>query len=171
MKTDMKITEKPKTMKRIYYLLVPLLCALCACSGSDADSKDMEKPVISSDGIVANPIECQVYHRGESIPFQYLFTDNVELGYYNIEIHNNFNHHTHSGSAIECPLEPAKKAGSKAWVYNQDFKIPAGLREYVATTDIPIPSDAETGDYHFMVRLTDAASSQAVFAVAIKVVE
>ena len=114
MKTDMKITENPKTMKRIYYLLIPLLCALCACSGSDADSKDMEKPVISSDGIVANPIECQVYHRGESIPFQYLFTDNVELGYYNIEIHNNFNHHTHSGSAIECPLEPAKKAGSKA---------------------------------------------------------
>jgi hypothetical protein len=147
-----------------------LLCALCACSSSDdSDSRDMSQPVISEQGITANPVECQQYHPGDVIPFHYVFTDDVELGNYNIEIHNNFDRHTHSGSAVECELEPKKEAGPKAWVFNQDYVIPAGQRSYDARVDIQIPADAETGDYHFMIRLTDRAGWQQLKAVSIKV--
>ncbi len=147
-----------------------LLCALCACSSSDDnESRDMTQPVISEQGITANPVECQQYHPGEVIPFQYVFTDDVELGNYNIEIHNNFDHHTHSGSAIECELDEKKEAGAKAWVFNQDYTISAGKRTYTALINIPIPADAETGDYHFMIRLTDRAGWQQLKAVSIKV--
>ena len=77
-----------------------LLCSLSACGGSDdEEQKDMQQPVISEQGITANPIDCQVYQRGSVIPFHYLMTDNQELGAYNIEIHNNFDHHTHSTTA------------------------------------------------------------------------
>ncbi len=149
-----------------------LLCALCACSSSDDnDSRDMTKPVISEQGITANPVECQQYHPGDVIPFHYVFTDDIELGNYNIEIHNNFDHHTHSGSAVECELEPKKEAGAKAWVFNQDYTIPAGQRSYTARVDIQIPADAETGDYHFMVRLTDRAGWQELKGIAIKIEE
>ena len=157
-------------MKKIY-LLLTLLCALCACSSSDdEETKDMTYPVINTTDIVAVPTDCQVFKRGDVIPFNYLFTDNMELGAYNIEIHNNFDHHTHGTSSVECPME-AKKDPVKPWVYNQDFTIPAGQRTYTARHDIAIPADIDPGDYHFMVRLTDHAGWQQLHALAIKITE
>ena len=147
-----------------------LLCALCACSSyDDNDLRDMTQPVISEQGITANPVECQQYQPGEVIPFCYVFTDNVELGKFNIEIHNNFDHHTHSGSAIECEMDEKKEAGAKAWVFNRGYIIPTCQRTYTARVDIPIPANAETCDYHFMIRLSNRAGWQSLKAVAIKV--
>ena len=151
--------------KTIYSIM--LLCALCACSSND---DDMEKPVISDQGITANPIDCQQYHSGDVIPFHYMMSDDQELGNFNIEVHNNFDHHTHSTSIIECPMDE-KKEPVKAWVYNKDFEIPAGLQKYEARVDIQIPSDIDTGDYHFSIRLTDHAGWQQIHAVTIKIVE
>jgi len=157
-------------MKKIYLSLI-LLCALSACSSSDDDvTKDMTAPEISSEGIVAVPIDCQVFKRGEVIPFNYLFTDDTELGAYNIEIHNNFDHHTHSTTSTDCTLD-AKKDPVKAWVYNKDFAIPAGVRSYTARHDIAIPADIDPGDYHFMIRLTDRSGWQKLHAVAVKITE
>jgi len=156
-------------MKKITFIL-SLLCALCACSSDDEDQKDMTYPVISDEGITANPVECQQYKRGDVIPFNYIFTDDTELGSFNIEIHDNFNHHTHSGSAVECEQE-AYKDPVKPWIYNKDFTIPSGLTKYNARFDIQIPDTIDTGDYHFMVRLTDQASWTELKAVAIKIVE
>lgn len=157
-------------MKRKNLLSIMLLCALCACSSDDDEQqKDMLQPVISDTGIVADPIDCQVYHRGDVIPFHYLFTDDTELGAYNIEIHNNFDHHTHSTSSVECPVD-AKKDPVKPWIFSQDYTIPAGQRSYDARHDIQIPADIDTGDYHFMVRLTDHAGWQQLHAVAIKII-
>lgn len=160
-------TNGNKMKKNI--LTISLLCALCACSSSD-DTKDTQQPVITEQGVTADPIDCQVYQRGQVIPFNYVFTDDTELGAYNIEIHNNFDHHTHSTSATECTIE-AQKQPVKPWVYNQDFVIPAGQQQYTARIDIPIPADIDPGDYHFMVRLTDRAGWQQLKAVAIKITE
>lgn len=154
---------------KIYSIM--LLCALSACSGSDdEEQKDMQQPVISEQGITANPIDCQQYHRGDVIPFHYIMTDDQELGAYNIEIHNNFDHHTHSTTAAECPMD-AQKDPKNPWVYNRDFSIPSGQRTYDARHDIQIPADIDPGDYHFMIRLTDRAGWQQLHAVAIKIVE
>ena len=152
-------------------MFLTLLCALCACSSSDdEETKDMTYPVINTTDIVAVPTDCQVFKRGDVIPFNFLFTDNMELGASNIEIHNNFDHHTHGTSSVECPME-AKKDPVKPWVYNQDFTIPAGQRTYTARHDIAIPADIDPGDYHFMVRLTDHAGWQQLHALAIKITE
>ena len=157
-------------MKKIFMFLT-LLCALCACSSSDdEETKDMTYPVINTTDIVAVPTDCQVFKRGDVIPFNFLFTDNMELGAYNVEIHNNFDHHTHSTSSAECPME-AKKAPVNPWVYNEDFAIPAGQRTYTARLNIVIPANIDPGDYHFMVRLTDHAGWQQLHAVAIKITE
>ena len=109
----------------------------------------MTYPEISEQGITANPIDCQVYHRGETIPFCYVFTDNDELGKYNIEV----------------------KEAQNPWVFNQDFNIPDGQKSFSAREDIKIPTNIDTGDYHFMIRLTDKAGWQQIKSVAIKIVE
>ena len=155
-------------MKNTYLSLI-LLCALSACSSSDDnEKKDMTYPEISDKGIVAVPTDCEVFKRGEVIPLNYLFTDDTELGSYNIEIHNNFDHHTHGTSSVECPMEE-EKAAVNAWVFNQDYEIPSGLRTYDAQIEIPIPDDVDPGDYHFMIRLTDHVGWQQLRAMAVKI--
>ena len=157
-----------------YIMILMLLCALSACSSSnDDENRDMTYPVISSQGIVAVPIDCEVFHRGDVIPFNYLFTDDTELGSYNIEIHHNFDRHTHSTSSVECQMDPKKSKEEivNPWIYNQDFTIPAGQRSFTARHDITIPANIDTGDYHFMIRLIDRAGWQQLHAVAIKIVD
>ena len=164
-------------MKNLKYtsFLITLVSILTlgftACSSSDDnESKDMTYPEIKTEGITANPIDCQVYKRGEVIPVCFLFTDDTELGAYNIEIHHNFDHHTHSTSATECEMD-ANKQPQHPWTFNNDYVIPEGLHEYNASFSIPIPKDIDTGDYHFMVRVTDKAGWQQLRAMAIKIVE
>ncbi|MCR5180982.1 MAG: DUF4625 domain-containing protein [Bacteroidaceae bacterium] len=161
-------------MKRYFFLglLMALICtaSLIACGDDDEMEKDMEKPVISDEGITALPSECQQYHRGEVIPFHYIMTDNQALGTYTINIHDNFDHHTRSTSATECPLDEKKEAVNP-WVFNKDFDIPEGLTTYDAFQEIQIPTDKDTGDYHFVISLTDKSGWQQIRSVAIKILE
>ena len=149
------------------------VCSLCVTACNDEDDKDMTKPTISRNTDTDNPISCQVYHRGEVIPFRYTFSDNVELGNFNIEIHSNHDHHTHSTEAVECEEEEEHEQGTPVnpWVYNQSFNIPAGSLTFAASVDITIPSDIDTGDYHFMIRVTDKAGWQEIKSVAIEIEE
>lgn len=153
--------------KIVFFCLVGLF--LSGCSDTD-DSKDMEKPFIDMSGIHAFPRNCVVLYRGESFSFRAIFTDNRELGSYNIEIHNNFDHHSHSTDNVECDLEP-RKIPVNAFVYNQDFPISSGKMVFEADREIAIPADVDTGDYHFMVRVTDKAGWQELKAVSLKIAD
>ena len=175
-------------MKKYIYmsLTTALILGLWTC-GDDNEPKDMTPPSITDTGITCNPINCQVYHPGDLIPFRYVFEDNAELGNFNLEVHNNFDHHSHStegqdhnhnGSECEEDEDHDHEHGEEeehgeehAWVYNRSFPIPSGLKSYTASIDIPIPEDAAHGDYHFMIRLTDQAGWQQIKSIAIKIEE
>ncbi len=160
------IMDSMAKSKNILFLYA-LMCLLLAACGKDEDDKDLDKPAIET-GSEALPQNCQVYMKGEDIPFRQTFTDNMGLGSYNIEIHHNFDHHTHSTDAGDCALDE-KKDPVKPWVYNQDFPIPESALTYNAQVDIPIPEDIDPGDYHFMIRVTDKAGWQQLKAVSIKI--
>ncbi|MFV0418932.1 MAG: DUF4625 domain-containing protein [Dysgonomonas sp.] len=149
-------------------VLYSLICFCCLACSSDGDDKDMEKPKIDMSGSTTSPQNCTIFYRGESFSFKAVFTDNQELGSYNIEIHQNFDHHSHSTDAVECDLEP-KKTPIKPFVYNKGFSIPNGKTIFDANDEIEIPADVDTGDYHFMVRVTDKAGWQELKAVSIKI--
>ena len=159
-------TKKNITMKT-KYMLIPLLCALSACSSTDTDTA---VPEILPVGDATAPLNCQEYPRGGAIFFDYLFKDDTELGAYNIEIHNNFDHHTHSTEAGECRLDPAKEP-VKPWILNKDYPIPAGNTSFEAKQTIPVPEDVDPGEYHFMIRLTDRSGWQQLKSVSIRVLE
>ena len=172
-------------MKQHFNLsLTALFCAtIIGFAACNDDEKDMTKPVITDTGIVANPINCQVYHPGEVIPFCYIFEDDTELGAYNIEVHSNFDHHSHSTEADDHDHDECEEGhedhefdheateGTQPWVYNQDFTIPAGQHIYLAKVNIPVPAQATPGLYHFMIRLTDKAGWQQLKAIAIQIEE
>ena len=155
-------------MKIKIILTVFTLCFFLGGCSNDDEYRDMEKPSIDMSIDDAYPTNCAVLYRGETFSFRAIFTDNNELGDYNIEIHNNFDHHSHSTDDVECDLEPKKKPVNP-FIYNQDFSIPNGKTTFKTDDAIFIPKDVDTGDYHFMIRLTDKAGWQQLKAVSIKI--
>lgn len=157
-------------MKRNILLIATVITLFfVACSDDD---RDMDKPAIVTDGIVASPEDCDSYRHGDTIHFCYRLTDNEELGNFNIEIHGNHDHHTHSTSSVDCPHEDEEEHEHEVvnpWVFNQDYQIPEGTKDYVAEVDIVVPEGVDEGDYHFMVRVTDRAGWQELRSVAIDV--
>ena len=149
-------------------LLLPLLLMIVACG--DDDQRDLCFPTISSVDIEANPVNCQKYFLGETIKFHYAFHDDVELGDFRIEIENNFDHHASSTSTTQCENDP-DKTPVNPWVYNKGFDIPSRHCDYDAIVDIPIPTNIDTGDYVFTLRLNDAAGWQEKRVFLIKIVE
>jgi hypothetical protein len=131
---------------------------------------DMEKPVIDMHGASASPLACDVVYKGENFAFNAAFTDNRELGNYNIEIHHNFDRHSHSTDNVECEPDE-KKTPVNPFIYNESFPIPGKVISHQAEQSIYIPEDVDAGDYHFMIRLTDKAGWQQLKAVSIKIRE
>lgn len=157
-------------------MLTLIITAFTACNNSQ---KDLTPPLIDNASFL--PANCDIYYQGDTILVHFLCTDDTELGNFNIEIHSNFDHHTHSTDAEDCEGEHQHEEGAEhehehsseegAWVFNQDYPIPAGSTEYTADMEILVPEDAAEGDYHFMLRLTDHAGWQSLKAVSIHIEE
>lgn len=120
---------------------------------------DMKKPIIDLTTQVAFPVNCDTLYFGEAFILKIRFTDNVELGSYSIEIHNNFDHHSHSTEVSECTLSQ-KKEPVNPFAFIGDYSIPAGSTAFETNETINIrlgnnSGDFDEGDYHFFIRLTD----------------
>jgi hypothetical protein len=138
-----------------------------ACSKEDMDT---ELPQIIMTSANHFPNNCDTLYIGESFTFRARFTDNQELGSYSIDIHHNFDHHSHSTDISDCPMDPVK-AAENPFLFIRQFDISPGLSEYDASQPIQVPAGVDPGDYHLMVRVTDRTGWQAIRGISIKVVE
>jgi hypothetical protein len=156
---------------RIKYILI-LVALIFLFSCEKQENIDKEKPFISLDFAEAFPVNCDTFYFGESFVLKVLFTDNVELGSYSIDIHHNFDHHSHSTEVTACTLDP-KKNPVYPFLFIGDYDIPAGLASYETSTTISIPSGDgielyDEGDYHFFISLTDKEGWSAQKGLSIK---
>lgn len=138
-------------------LISLILMMLSACD--DAANYDREKPAIDISFMEAFPINCDTLYFGEVFTMKMLFTDNMELGSFNIDIHSNFDHHSHSTDVSSCELDPVKTPVNP-YTYIQDFEIDEGLSSFETNLMISLPASNadgsyDSGDYHFFVSLTD----------------
>ncbi|NLJ17544.1 DUF4625 domain-containing protein [Globicatella sulfidifaciens] len=115
------------------------------------------------------PIQCSEIKRGETFTFKARFTDDIELGSFGIDIHHNFDHHNHSTEAGECDLGTIKTPANP-FVLLKNYEIPTGLKLYEASVLIDVPDDIDTGDYHFMIKVTDKAGWQTLKGVSVKII-
>ena len=155
---------------RIAIRLILLLVFLYSCD--NGEEIDKEKPEIDLTFADAFPVNCDTIYFGETFHFKALFTDNVELGSYNIDIHHNFDHHSHSTEVAECSLGP-KKEPVNPFTFIQDFSIPDGTKEFETGENVEIPNGNESGlydegDYHFFISLTDKEGWSAQKGLSIK---
>jgi len=154
-----------------YLKLLPFLILLFSCETDE--ELDQEKPIINMSALDAFPVACDTLFFGDTFTLQAVFEDNATLGSYNIDIHNNFDHHTHSTETAECNLADQKQA-TNSLVFIQDYNIPSGNNTYETNLELTLPSSNENGrfqegDYHFHITLVDANGWSTIYGVGIKI--
>lgn len=139
------------------------------------ETTDKQKPALDLTIPDAFPVNCDTLYFGETFHFKVLFRDNAELGSekaFSIDIHHNFDHHSHSTEVTECSPEPDKDPVN-AFTFIEDYDIPDGLKEYETDLIISIPSgngdgSYDDGDYHLYISLTDKEGWSAQKGLSIK---
>ncbi|MBU2996324.1 DUF4625 domain-containing protein [Cellulophaga baltica] len=156
-----------KIKLRYFYFL--LLTLIVACSSDDVGI-DEEKPTISIDYADGFPQGCSELTRGETYSFRAQTTDNLSLASYSIDIHHNFDHHTHDDQVGDCSLEDIKTAVNPL-IFIENYTIDEGGTTYEINVSITIPDDVDTGDYHCAYSVTDATGWQSRTSIDIKIIE
>jgi hypothetical protein len=157
---------------KTYKIIIPFLLLLFFNSCEKEDEIDKVKPFIDLTMQDAFPVNCDTLYFGESFELKVLSTDNAELGSFSIDIHNNFDHHSHSTEVTECSLDPIKDPVNP-FLFIEDYDIPVGQSDYQTNMSILIPSgngsgDYDEGDYHFFISLTDKEGWSAQKGLSIK---
>ena len=163
-----KINYNRMKLKYVFILLVFVIFVSC----QDDDKKDTEKPIINAAYTQAFPSHCDVIYFGESFNLKAFFTDNTELGAYSIDIHNNFDHHSHGHKIEECNLAPVKTP-ENPYRFLESFELPEGISEYQLDKEFIIPAGNDKGlfdegDYHFQIFLTDKEGWSTPLGLSIK---
>ncbi len=137
---------------------VSLICLLTVSSqlfiACDKDDKgDTVKPVIT----LHEPEEGQVLKIGakSGVHFEMDLSDDVMLKSYKIDIHNNFDNHTHATT---------KSADKVVFSFKKEYDVSGQKTAHIHHHDIVIPENAHEGNYHLMVYCTDAAGNSTYVA-------
>ncbi|NIJ46553.1 hypothetical protein FHR24_003042 [Wenyingzhuangia heitensis] len=152
----------------LFYFLVASL--FIACTSDDGFDKDEEKPTISVNYTNGFPQGCTQLTKGQTYSFRAQVTDNKELAAYSLDIHHNFDHHTHDDQVTECDLG-AIKSSVNPYLHVENYTITEGLTAYEINISITIPDDVDTGDYHCAYSVTDKTGWQSRTSIDIKIVE
>lgn len=149
-------------------MLLSCAAIISGCSKEEDKSPiDETYPVIDITAANAFPKQCSEIERGSKFTLRATFSDNVELGSVSVDVHHNFDQHSHSTEVNSCAME-AKKTAVKPFLLIQDFPIASGLRQHVLEQEIDVPADVDAGDYHFLIRVTDKAGWQTIKGISIK---
>ena len=156
-----------KTKLKQLALLLFIGVTIGSCK-KDETTIDTEYPTIDITAATAFPIQCSELTRGQKFTFRAKFTDNVALGSYSLDIHHNFDHHSHSTEINDCSMAPVK-AAIKPFLFINTFQIPTGTNSYAAVDEITVPADIDPGDYHFLIKVTDKEGWQTLKGISIKI--
>ncbi|MDR2383688.1 MAG: DUF4625 domain-containing protein [Prevotellaceae bacterium] len=127
--------------------------SLTACDKSD--KSDTTKPVIT----LIEPAEDDVLQIGSDVHFEAEFEDDEMLASYKVNIHPNFDDHSHAVTKSES--ETVDFEFDKSWTIS-------GKNAAIHHHDIVIPENATPGHYHLMVYCIDAAGNESYIAVDIE---
>jgi len=159
----------------IIHLIISFVVIFSLHSCTVDDEIDKEKPAIDLSIANAFPLNCDTLYFGESFTFQVQFTDNMELGSYSIDIHHNFDHHSHTTEVSQCEMEE-DKTPVNAFTFIEDYEIAKGLKSYKTSIEISLPASNidgafDQGDYHFFISLTDKEGWSAQKGLSVKILQ
>lgn len=145
-------------MKKLFLVSFTLLTTLVFISCEK--EKDTLKPVIKLNSPTQNA-ELKVIGDEHGIHFDAEFSDNEELASYTIDIHSNFDNHSHSDARAEHTAEGVPFSYKKAF-----YTIAGKRNDKVHHHEIVIPAvnkdgkPYQEGKYHIVVQCLDKAGNQ-----------
>lgn len=139
-------------MKKLYILSILVLAfTFIITSCSKKEDTDTTLPTIT----LNEPEDGDSLRIGADVHFECDFQDDVMLGSYLIEIHNNFDGHSHKSTRAE---------GEVPFFFKKSYDL-SGLRNsHEHHHDVVIPENTQEGKYHLVVYCTDAAGNQSLVA-------
>ncbi len=153
-----------------YVFLILFSVFFITCSSDDDNERDETKPEITVNYDGGFPQSCAQLKRGETYNFRAMVTDNRELAAYSLDIHHNFDHHTHDDQDKDCKRD-SKKEAVNPMIFMENYSIEEGLTTYEINIEITIPDDVDTGDYHCAYSVTDKTGWQGRTSIDIKIIE
>ncbi|GAA4915415.1 DUF4625 domain-containing protein [Mucilaginibacter defluvii] len=153
---------------KILTLIIVMALFIAGCSKKNDEKVDTEYPVIDLSANNAFPQQCSIIKRGETFIFRARLSDNVQLGSVSVDIHNNFDHHSHSTEVEECQMG-AVKTPVNPYLLIRSFSVTEDLNEMEISQTISVPADVDAGDYHFLIRLTDKEGWQTIKGISVKI--
>ncbi|MEO9474175.1 MAG: DUF4625 domain-containing protein [Cyclobacteriaceae bacterium] len=129
---------------KILSLIALSIAFLNACDSDD--EVDITAPTIT----LEEPGYGEAFAAGGSIHFDALFEDDFNLATYSINIHDNFDGHSHGRIAL-TPFS-----------YNESFSISGKSAD--EHMEIDVPADATAGPYDMLVQAIDAEGNSTSFA-------
>ena len=137
-------------------LPISLMAIISILFMSCGDDGDTTKPVIN----LIEPKEGAILLIGDErgIHFDMELSDNEMLASYRVEIHSNFDGHSHNKRNAITPEKTEDFRFDKLW------DVPGLKNIHIHHHEIKIPSSATPGNYHLVVYCTDAAGNQANIA-------
>lgn len=156
-------------MRLIHYIILGSLLIGSCDSGTEAEKPDTEIPLIvlqdsnpgyGTDDICGLP-ETHVFPllSEQTLELDLHFTDDVELSQYKIDIHHNFDCHTH-GRVSEV---------GEPWFVARIVKLEG--RDQQVTERLTVPANVTAGNYHLLVYGLDKVGNEAeplVYSMKIK---
>lgn len=157
-----------------FFVILVVILSITSCSKDD-NEVDNQKPEIDLSINQAFPQNCDTLYFGEPFTFIVKLVDNVELGSFSIDIHNNFDHHSHSTEVTECSPDPYKNPVNPL-VFIQDYSTPAASNHYETNFTITLSASNsvgiyDEGDYHFLISLTDKSGWSTQKGLSVKILK
>jgi hypothetical protein len=156
-------------MKKGILVLLTLGLAITACKDQDADVAAPSMKILSFSpqpvsGEICGEIQDTVFvvTGGEAIDLELLFSDDVALSQYKIDIHHNFDCHGHGGGAgpgISLPDVPNQ---TEDWTVLEVVNLSG--KEQIVNRTLPVPANVTAGAYHFFIQVIDEAGNDNPFA-------
>ena len=160
-------------MKVIKINLIALFALIVVASCVKDDDREILPPEIE----IISPWFCDTIYFDEPVMYRFKITDesNVGLGNFSMDIHNNFNHHSH-GSHESCTMDPVRTAVhpyENVWIVN----LPDDQSEYLLEMEITMPlmkddqHEHDQGDYHFHIYITNSEGYQTFTSLDVKLLK
>lgn len=142
-------------MKKEILLGMAALALLLTNNACNSDkNRDTQKPKIElrapkegAEIAIGNP---------HGIHFDCKFSDNVEVKNYRVEIHNNFDHHTHTPQ-----LQHKEETKTVPFFFNRSWEVNQRNAD-IHHHEIVVPENATPGEYHFVVYCLDVNKNESM---------
>lgn len=149
-------------MKKISYFLLVLALSAFTISCIDDNDQDTAKPVI----VLHEPADDDTLFVGHEVHFDAELSDDVMLKSYKVDIHSNFDGHSHAKST----------GNSAAWTYSKAWDLTGIRNTDLHHHEIEVPDSINgvpiaKGYYHFSVQVLDEAGNESKVFVDVVVAE